>query len=466
MALRPYKAGRMAIYPYKEAPVASATREFLAAVRSGEIGAGVWGCGHIGASALFHLAVAGVRCAGYDLSEARVRDIEAGRFLATAVTHPAPRAATPDTATAPLRIRASTDWRDMVDQNIGLHLVCVPTDHGRDPSSTALENVLPRICEVIRESGPGRWPRLIIIESTIVPSWLDDIVLPTIAACGLVLGRDVYVGAAPRRDWFSGEEHTLRTLPRVVGGTAPEATELMAAFYSLICQTIKPAKDAHHAALTKVVENALRYHGISFANALAVGLPRYDTAHVLALASSKWNIPYYHPSLGIGGHCIPLAPQYLVAEAGVGNMGLIEQTVEFNAGYFERLYTTSLARLLEGRRRIAVLGLAYTPDARMEKLSPAFSVLRTLGHEGRAVRLHDPYYTPEEIRDLAGVETLAFPEDLADYDGVVLVTAHTPYLHEEIERHVAPDAVIVDNFGAWRDRRFPAGVTYHEVGAG
>jgi len=395
-----------------------------------------------------------------------VRDIESGRFLSTAVTHPAPAMATPDTATAPLRIRASTDWRDMIDQRIGLHLICVPTDHGRDPSSTALENVLPRICEVIRESGPSVWPRLIIVESTIVPSWLDDIVLPIIARHGLELNRDVYVGAAPRRDWFSGEEHTLRTLPRVVGGTSPEATELMAAFYSLICQTIKPARDAHHAALTKVVENALRYHGISFANALAVGLPRYDTAHVLSLASSKWNIPYYHPSLGIGGHCIPLAPQYLVAEAGAGNMGLIEQTVEFNAGYFERLYTTALARLLEGRRRIAVLGLAYTPDARMEKLSPAFNVLRTLRHEGRDVRLHDPYYTAEEIHDLAGVETLRFPDDLKDYDSIVLVTAHTPYVQDEIERHVAPDAVIVDNFGTWRDRRFPGGVRYHEVGAG
>jgi UDP-N-acetyl-D-mannosaminuronate dehydrogenase len=60
------------------------TREFLAAVRSGELGAGVWGCGHIGASALFHLAVAGVRCAGYDLSPERVRAIEQGCFLSTA----------------------------------------------------------------------------------------------------------------------------------------------------------------------------------------------------------------------------------------------------------------------------------------------------------------------------------------------------------------------------------------------
>jgi UDP-N-acetyl-D-mannosaminuronate dehydrogenase len=216
-----------------------------------------------------------------------------------------------------------------------------------------------------------------------------------------------------------------------------------------------------------VVENALRYHGISFANALAVGLPQYDVAHVLKLAATKWNIPYYHPSLGIGGHCIPLAPQYLIAEAGAGEkVELVQQAVDFNAGYFGRLYATALRRLLEGCRRVAVLGLAYTPDARMEKLSPAFSVLRALGDEGRTVHVHDPYYTPTEIHALAGVETLRFPDDLAGYDGVVLVTAHTPYVQDEIERHVAPHAVIVDNFGTWRGRAFPPGVRYHEVGAG
>src|SRR5205807_7539956 len=129
-------------------------------------------------------------------------------------------------------------------------------------------------------------------------------------------------------------------------------------FYSLICNTVKPARDARHAALIKVVENTLRYHGISFANALAMGLPRYDVAQVLELAATKWNIPYYHPSLGIGGHCIPLAPQYLIAEAGAGEtVELVQQAVDFNAGYFERLYATTLRRLLEGCRRVAVLGL-------------------------------------------------------------------------------------------------------------
>ncbi len=449
----------------------AATRQFLAAIRSGRIGVGIWGCGHIGASALFHLAVAGVRCFGYDVSPERVRAIAEGRFLTTEVTHPAPPAVTPDTTTAPLRIHASTDWRQMVDHRIGLHLVCVPTDRGRDPSAAALQEVLPHICAVIKEGRAGQrqadGPSFIVIESTIVPSWLDSIVLPTVRESGLTLGDDVHVGAAPRRDWFSGETHTLRTLPRIVGGTSPEATERLAAFYSLICNTVCPARDARHAALTKVVENALRYHGITFANALAVALPHYDTAHVLELASTKWNIPYYHPSLGIGGHCIPLAPRYLISEAGgPERIELVQQALDFNAGYFERLYLTRLKTLLSGHKRVGVLGLAYTPDARMEKLSPAYSVIETLKEAGCCVQLHDPYYSCQEIKALAGVEGFNFPQDLPNFDAVVLVTAHAPYLNEDIACHIAPHTVIIDNFGTWRNRTFPESVTYYEIGAG
>lgn len=452
--------------------MAGTEQQFLAAVRAGEIGVGVWGCGHIGASALFHLAMAGVRCVGYDVAPARVRAIREGRFLSTALTHPTLPDATPDTASVPLNILAFGDWRALIGRALRVHLICVPTDQGPDPSSTALEAVLPQVCAVLRENltreqSAVPWPQLLIIESTIVPSWLDQIVLPALERHGLQLGRDVYVGAAPRRDWFSGEEHTLRTLPRIVGGTSPEATRLMAAFYSLVCATVAPARDAKHAALVKVVENALRYHGISFANALALGLPHYDTAHVLALAATKWNIPLYHPSLGIGGHCIPLAPHYLIEEAGdAGQIEVVEQALSFNQRYFARLYAGVLRALLGDCRRVAVLGLAYTPDARMEKLSPAFTVLETLQGEGKDVHVHDPYYSPEEIRALTGAPSLAFPDDLADYEGVVLVTAHTPYVQDAVERHVAPGAVIVDNFGTWRDRVFPAGVRYHEVGTG
>lgn len=431
----------------------------LERLRRGEVALGVWGCGHIGASAMYHFCRQGVRCIGYDIADTRVAEISDGRFLST------------DTAgierlqSAGAPVLATTDWRAMVGERVLFHLIAVPTERGADPSSAALEDIMPRVCEVIRATDLDGLVPMISIESTIQPSWLDTVVFPALHAAGLRPGIDVLVGAAPRRDWFSGDVHTLQSLPRVVGGSTPEATERLAEIYSLVCRQIVPARDAYHAAFTKVIENLLRFQGLALANSLSLAFPHYDMTHVLGLAGTKWNIPRYHPSMGIGGHCIPLAPRYTLAEGGADNSYLapVRDAVRFNDGYFRRLYDERLRGLLGECRSIAVLGLAYTADAKMHKLSPAIDAVACLKDTPR-LRAHDPYYTSDEIEDICGVPRLAFPQDLADCDGIVLVTSHTPYLTEPVEQFIRPGTVIVDNFGAWRDRRFSAGVIYHEVG--
>ena len=114
-------------------------------------------------------------------------------------------------------------------------------------------------------------------------------------------------------------------------------TELLVRLYAPVCNTVQPAMDAQHAAFTKVIENVIRYQGITFGNALALAFPQFDMRHILRLASTKWNIPYYFPSLGIGGHCIPLAPQYVVEAGGKDNPYLqsIRDSLAFNAGYMD-----------------------------------------------------------------------------------------------------------------------------------
>lgn len=401
----------------------------------------------------------GVRCIGYDIAAARVDDIRQGRFLAT---DPVPEGRLEDHEA---KVLATTHWREMTDRRIAVHIIAVPTERGAEPSSAALEDVMPLICETIRRSDLGDIVPVIIIESTIQPTWIDTVVLPKLHASGLVPGADVLVGAAPRRDWFSGNDHTLETLPRIVGGTTPETTQLLVDLYSLVCQDVVPALDAYHAAFTKVIENLIRFQGLALANHLALAFPQFDMTHILALAGTKWNIPYYHPSLGIGGHCIPLAPRYTLAEGGRDNPYLdpVLRAVEFNDNYFPQLYRERLRDLLQDRRSIAILGLAYTADAKMHKLSPALAAVDCLRDTPR-LRLHDPFYSAEDIDDICGIATLNFPDDLQECDGIVLVTPHTAYRETQVEHLIQPGTVIVDNFGTWRNRQFAPGVRYHEVG--
>jgi len=433
---------------------------FMSGLRTKERSVGVWGSGAIGSSAAYYFAQAGFRCAAYDISAERVREIQRGHFQSTAAD-----AISEVRAKDTLEVHATTRWQDLVSENIAVHLVCVPTERAAEPSAAALQDVMPRIGRVIKKTPGGLVPPVVSIESTILPSWIQEVVVPALSAEGLTVGEDVLVGAAPRRDWFNGADYTIETLPRIVGGCDDRATRLLMAFYSTVCNIVHPAMDAEHAAFTKVIENVIRYEGITFGNRLALAFPDFDMRHVLRLASTKWNIPYYYPSLGVGGHCIPLAPQYLVEEGGQDNefLSSVRDSIDFNEGYLDRLYRRRLGRLLKGKRSVGVLGLAYTPDAKMHKLSPAFAVLDELRDTPR-LRLHDPFYSGDEIYDLCSVPRMEFPEDLHDCDAVILVTAHSHYLHPGFEEHLSAGTVVVDNTGAWQGRLFPSGVEYYEVG--
>ncbi|HEX8919756.1 MAG TPA: hypothetical protein VF898_14730, partial [Chloroflexota bacterium] len=165
--------------------LASATVE---ALQNRQASVGVWGCGHIGASAMYHFSQKGVRCVGYDITRTRVREIRQGRFLSTD--------AVPDGRLEGdvENVTATTDWRELKNHRIAVHIIAVPTERGTDPSSAALEDIMPLICEVIRETRLDGIIPTISIESTIQPSWIDSVVLPQLHASGLRPDVDVLIG--------------------------------------------------------------------------------------------------------------------------------------------------------------------------------------------------------------------------------------------------------------------------------
>src|SRR5450759_1257495 len=108
--------------------VTDAGRRTVNALKSQSVGLGVWGCGHIGASAMYHFSRQGVRCIGYDIAATRVQEIREGRFLSTdVVTTGRLREANPN-------VTATTNWHDMLASEVAVHLVAVPTERGAEPS--------------------------------------------------------------------------------------------------------------------------------------------------------------------------------------------------------------------------------------------------------------------------------------------------------------------------------------------
>ncbi len=264
-------------------------------LRKGEKRIGIWGLGYIGFSSMAYFARAGVSCIGTDKSKHRLDDVNTGQATIPNL----------DTwigfKTVPLAkaglMKATPDWKELIKDDIAVHLIAIPTEKDGKPYHEILKDVIQKICEI--KSLKMAEPPLVVVESTLTPDAIDKIVMPLIEKQGLKAGKEILLGVAPRRDWFTSSDKSLKTLPRVVGGTTPETTNLMQSVFSLICDTVLKAKDHKHAAIVKSIENAYRQLDITFANQLSQAYPDLDMTSILKLVGTKWNIGCYSPDTSI-----------------------------------------------------------------------------------------------------------------------------------------------------------------------
>lgn len=415
----------------------------------------VWGLGLIGYTLAGELARCGRRCLIRDIDPERVRRLNEGELpfrhlpsLPHSYAHEAQSGA----------LRATGDPGELLTIDHPIHVLCVPTERDGNIDSNTLAEVIEQIA-----TGAQARPLYVVIESTIAPAWLDTIVHPTFASAGLEHGVDYHLGASPRRDWLTAHGHTLASIPKIIGGDSPQAVRMMRALYGPACGQLLEAHDAKHAALVKVVENYFRYRDILLANELSKLMPWYDITSVLRLASTKWNMDLYHPSLGIGGYCVPLAKDYLGQEPGLEAFADELNTEE------EKIFSEARSALRgHGQfQTVAILGIAYAPGMKIHTRSPGVRLARELADEGSTVLVHDPLYSPEEVARITGGTPLRFPEGLRACDSVLVMTDHQLYRdieHRRLLAHLDPNSCVVDNLGTWSDRAFPGSLRYREVG--
>lgn len=415
----------------------------------------IWGLGLIGYTLAGELARTGRRCLITDIDQERVARLNRGQLP---FRHLPELAHDYGVEVAKGRMRATCDPSELLGADHPVHILCLATEREGEIDSTVLREVTRRIA---RDAATR--PLFLIIESTIAPVWLETVVHAEFAAAGREHGVDYHVGASPRRDWLTAKGHTMASIPKVIGGDTPQATAVMRTLYQPACDELLEARDAGHAALVKVVENYFRYRDIIVANQLSALLPHYDVSSVLRLASSKWNMELYHPSLGIGGYCVPLAKDYLGQEP-----GLAEFADELNTEE-EKVFTAARSALRwHGRfQTVAVLGIAYAPGMKIHTRSPGVLLARQLADEGSTVLVHDPLYSPEEINRITGCQAMRFPQDIRICDSVLVMTEHEVYRTlptDELLSYLSPDSCVVDNLGTWSNREFPASMHYCEIG--
>ncbi|MBW3658413.1 MAG: nucleotide sugar dehydrogenase, partial [Actinobacteria bacterium] len=266
---------------------------------------GVLGLGYVGLPIAVAAARKGLGVIGFDVSARVVDGLAGGRSHVGDVS---------DTALAEAvaaGFTATTDPAALADADV--LLVCVPSPLGRNrqPDTSYIEAAADTIADIAR---PGT---LIALESTTYPGSTEDAFLPAVERAGLTLDEDVWIAFSPERV-DPGNQLGPSDIPKVVGGVTPRSGEVAAAAYGRLVSTVHVVSSARAAELTKLLENTYRAVNIALVNELAQLAHELDIdiwEVVEAAATKPFGFQAFAPGPGVGGHCIPLDPQYLAWRA-------------------------------------------------------------------------------------------------------------------------------------------------------
>ena len=323
---------------------------------------------------------------------------------------------------------ATTDYEVLREVEAILIALPTPLTRQREPD---LSIVLGAGAEIGKRLRPGQ---LVVLESTTYPGTTREELLPILEReSGLVAGRDFHLAFSPERVDPGRLDWTTKTVPKVVGGIDDASTEAAAALYLTAVDEVHRVSSPDAAELTKLLENIFRSVNIALVNELAQLCDRMeiDIWEVVDAAATKpFGFMPFQPGPGLGGHCIPIDPFYLTWKAREFDFStrFIELAGEVNQNmpYYCRSRVSQAlnhgARKSVAGARILVLGVAYKSDISDWRESPAVKVIALLQNAGANVSYHDPY-VPSFATN--GIALESVPLAPADYDAVVIATAHS-----------------------------------------
>jgi len=414
----------------------------------------VVGLGYAGLPMAIEFARAGYRCMGLDVDASRVEAVTLSRSPVSNVS---------DSEIAQLRrdgrFEASTDPRVLDTADVAV--ICVPTPLTSEggPDLRFVETAGATLAEHLH---PGM---LVVLQSTCGPGTTSRMLVPLLElVSNLRDGEDFFVVFAPERIDPGNQRFNVKNTPKLVGGTTPEATRAGCELYRACIDEVVPVSSPEVAELAKLVENTFRFINISFINEMALLCDRMgvNVWEVIEAAKTKpfAFMPHY-PSPGVGGHCIPVVPQYLQAAA--NEQGLISELIP--AAYrineaMPKLIVNKLDRALRQRlgkslvnARVLLVGVTYKPDIADVRESAALRVFETAYSAGARVTYHDPLMPLVRLDNGEVVASIDLNEDVvSSFDAVVLLTPHTSI---DYDRIIARARLVLDTHSGLQPREAP-----------
>lgn len=312
-------------------------------------------------------------------------------------------------------------------------VICVPTPLSPEggPDLSAVTSAAEVIATHIT---PGT---LVILESTTYPGTTEEVVRPLLEESGLVAGADFHLAFSPERIDPGNPTFGVVNTPKVVGGLTPACGRRASEFYETFVDTVVQVQGTREAEMAKLLENTYRHVNIALVNEMAVfcqelGINLWDS--ISAAATKPFGFQAFYPGPGVGGHCIPIDPNYLSYK--VKTLGYPFRFVELAQEINGRMpaYVTQRAQellndagLALSRSRVLLLGVTYKADIADQRESPARPVARKLAAKGATLTYHDPHVDSWEVDGVHVPRSVDLDQALADADLTILLTDHKEY---------------------------------------
>lgn len=391
---------------------------------------------------------------GFDLDESKIAAIK--NVTVSWVDEPVKKLLTKH----PLSVTSKES--DLNQYDLAVIAVPTPVNQQQLPNLTAVKSATQTAAKHLKKDG------LLILESTVNPGVCDEVLRPLLAA-NKINRSDILLAHCPERIDPGNPDFPLPLIPRVLGAQNKVALTTALDFYrSFISAPLKTASSLQAAEASKIVENAFRDINIAFVNELAQSFAHFDNLDVVEVINAAATKPFgfmpHYPGAGVGGHCIPVDPYYLINSAKMKGfehsfLSLARQINRGMPAYTVELVKKQLVELGLKPSQVSVnlLGLSYKAGIADLRNSPALEIRSLLESEFTKVTVYDPL-----VSEGSTVSSLA--ASLKNAQVVVLATAHPEFV-EALENKTWPNLkLIVDGRNCLNKEALPASVRYIGIG--
>ena len=401
------------------------SENFGARAKTGSMTVGIIGLGYVGLPTAIGFHDAGFEVWGVDISARTVEMIKNGK---NPTGDPDISKILPDPHAERWNITTSTSE---ATPHCDVILVTVPTPVTHDLKPD-LSYVLSAGRDVFKSIKKGS-RTVVVLESTVYPGVTAQTWYPELEKLGLELGVDVEIAYCPERFNPGDAAHGVRQVARVIGCQNSDVGHALVALYSRLTEEdVRYVGKLEVAEAAKVIENVQRDLNIALVNELARIFPEMDVdvEDVLSAAATKWNFHRYTPGVGVGGHCIPVDPYYMIQRA--ADVGVPAELITA-ARAVNRTMPLHVAGVLQdilykagvpsGKGKVLLLGWSYKAEVGDPRETPADPLAEALDARHISVSAWDPHLDSDSYP--SHVTAIDDPyQSKGTFDMVVLVTAH------------------------------------------